>query len=128
MKHLLVSEQELALLKQALAVASTSEANATMRVLEKALDGRVQKAGSVVSALTGASHALRSYQFGNASVELAESIADACDKALNEIGQPTGLTYRRTPDGIAIEAAPLEPAAKAGAGDNVKVVDFKPSK
>lgn len=128
MRHLLVSDQELALLKRALTAASKSEANAHMRVLEKALEDRAQQAGAVVSALTGASHALRSYQCGNASVELAESIADACDKALNEIGQPTGLSYSRTPDGFAIKAAPLESAAKVGAGENVTVVDFKPSK
>lgn len=33
-------------------------------------------------ALKGASHALRSYQYGNASTELAASIADRCDAVL----------------------------------------------
>jgi hypothetical protein len=35
-------------------------------------------------ALKGASHALRSYQYGNGSTELAQSIADACDAALED--------------------------------------------
>lgn len=34
-------------------------------------------------ALEAASHALRSYQYGNASTELAKAIADKCDAALS---------------------------------------------
>ncbi len=34
------------------------------------------------AALTAAVHALRSYQYGNASTELAETIADSCDAVL----------------------------------------------
>jgi hypothetical protein len=33
-----------------------------------------------MEALTGAIHALRSYQYGNASPELARSIADRCEE------------------------------------------------
>ena len=44
--------------------------------------------GVVSQALTGAFHALRSYQFGNSSSELAEEIADACEEALSAIGKP----------------------------------------
>jgi hypothetical protein len=37
-------------------------------------------------ALQAASHALRSYQYGNASPDLAAEIADACDAALGMMG------------------------------------------
>lgn len=33
-------------------------------------------------ALTAASHALRSYQYGNSATDLAQEIADSCDAAL----------------------------------------------
>lgn len=36
----------------------------------------------LVKALTGASHALRSYQYGNLATGLAKSIADDCDAVL----------------------------------------------
>lgn len=39
-------------------------------------------ADDMLAALKGASHALRSYQYGNASTELAASIADRCDAAI----------------------------------------------
>ena len=44
------------------------------------------KADPVVAALEAAILALRSYQYGNASADLAASIADAGDDALLEVG------------------------------------------
>lgn len=38
----------------------------------------------LLKATTAASSALRSYQYGNASTELAKEIADACDAAIAE--------------------------------------------
>ena len=40
----------------------------------------------LVAALKGASHALRSYQYGNASTKLSESIADHIDAVLRKAG------------------------------------------
>lgn len=39
-------------------------------------------APQMLNALTAASNALRSYQYGNSATELAKEIADACDAAL----------------------------------------------
>jgi hypothetical protein len=39
-------------------------------------------APDLLKVLQAASHALRSYQYGNASTELAQSTADACDAAI----------------------------------------------
>ena len=47
------------------------------------LDGEVKALRKV---LGDASHALRSYQYGNSSEELAKEMADSCDAALD--GQP----------------------------------------
>ena len=46
------------------------------------LDALRARVASLEKMLTAASHALRSYQFGNASTELAQSVADAADAAL----------------------------------------------
>lgn len=40
----------------------------------------------VIKALTAAAHALRSYEFGNASPDLARDIAAHCDKAKQQLG------------------------------------------
>lgn len=40
----------------------------------------------VVKALTAAAHALRSYEFGNASPDLARAIAAHCDMAKQQLG------------------------------------------
>lgn len=37
---------------------------------------------ALVKLLKGASHALRSYQYGNVATDLAAEVADACDAAL----------------------------------------------
>lgn len=42
----------------------------------------IAAAPEMFEALVAAAHALRSYQYGNASTELAKSIADNCDAAL----------------------------------------------
>lgn len=42
----------------------------------------------VKKALEAAMHALRSYQYGNGSTELAESIADLCSDTLRELDKP----------------------------------------
>jgi hypothetical protein len=36
----------------------------------------------LLNVLDGASHALRSYQYGNVAPDLAEGIADACDRVV----------------------------------------------
>lgn len=40
-------------------------------------------------ALTAASHALRSYQYGNGATDLAQDVADKCDAALTSTPPPT---------------------------------------
>jgi hypothetical protein len=42
----------------------------------------IASAPDLAKALEAATHALRSYQYGNASTELAMSVADFCDVAL----------------------------------------------
>jgi glucose-6-phosphate 1-dehydrogenase len=56
-----------------------ADAEATMKAEEEAGLAWTQQE-SVVQALTAAMHALRSYQYGNGSPELAESVADLCEK------------------------------------------------
>lgn len=58
-----------------------------LRVPDIVEDAR--KPAEPFAALTAASHALRSYQYGNASPELAESVADSCDEALAALGSGT---------------------------------------
>lgn len=43
--------------------------------------------GALVKALKAASHALRSYQYGNSATDLARSTADLCDEALKSVGE-----------------------------------------
>lgn len=93
MKHLIaVTDDEMALLSRALATAVASASDREMIVLGNSLEARASKSEILVTALTGASHALRSYQYGNSSTELAEEIADACDEALAFVGRSIGLT------------------------------------
>lgn len=40
----------------------------------------------LVEALKASAHALRSYQYGNSATELAEEMADTCEKLLRESG------------------------------------------
>jgi hypothetical protein len=44
----------------------------------------IKAAPRLLVTVEGAMHALRSYQYGNSSTELAESMADACEGALRE--------------------------------------------
>ena len=53
-------------------------------------------ADPVVKALGAAVNALRSYQYGNASTELAIEIADAGDAALVQVGLPPETLGRRS--------------------------------
>lgn len=39
----------------------------------------------MATTLTAASNALRSYQYGNVSEELAKSVADMCDETLKDV-------------------------------------------
>ena len=43
-------------------------------------------APALLKTLRAASHALRSYQYGNAATDLARSTADACDAAIVKAG------------------------------------------
>ncbi len=89
-----VSHEEYALIARALAVAAKAETDAGMLRLGAALDARAALGDEAWNVLTGANHALRSYEYGNASTELAAGIADACDKVMNRIGaalQPAAL-------------------------------------
>jgi len=56
-----------------------SEANARLIV------SAVNSHNELIRLLIGASHALRSYQYGNASTELAKGQADAIDTALAKV-------------------------------------------
>jgi hypothetical protein len=42
----------------------------------------------IVTVLTAASHALRSYQYGNSATDLAKEIADKCDDLIRRVGVP----------------------------------------
>ncbi|RUU29715.1 hypothetical protein [Mesorhizobium sp. M6A.T.Ce.TU.016.01.1.1] len=46
-----------------------------------------QPSPTLVAALKAASHALRSYQYGNSATDLAQSTADFCDEALKSVGE-----------------------------------------
>lgn len=97
MKHLIaVTDEEMALLSRALAIAAASASETEMIALGNSLEARASKSESVVTALTGAFHALRSYQYGNSSIELAEEIADACEEALAVVGRPIDSTISGT--------------------------------
>lgn len=65
--------------------AAARAGRALQRFMQWPLD---PKADPVVAALEAAILALRSYQYGNASADLAASIADAGDDALLEVGLP----------------------------------------
>jgi hypothetical protein len=60
-------------------------AHQAFQVLD-AMEGRAlaaeERAAKAEKVLVAASHALKSYQYGNASTELAASIAEACDELL----------------------------------------------
>ena len=49
----------------------------------------------LITAAIGACHALRSYQYGNASTELAEEIADSLDSAIRQALEHRDLDLRR---------------------------------
>lgn len=77
--------------------------------------------GELAEALEAAVHALRSYQFGNGSAELAESVANHGDKALAALrrGTPQERFARW------LEAGPhLAKAARCYVG--IKVTDAPP--
>lgn len=100
MKHLIaVTDDEMELLSRALATAAASASDTEMVALGNSLVARASKCESLVTALTGASHALRSYQYGNSSTELAEEIADACDEALIYVGRPPAGPIKAEGDG-----------------------------
>ena len=52
--------------------------------MEDDLAAKSRKILELRKLLEAGSYALRSYQYGNASEELAKMLADACDKALEE--------------------------------------------
>lgn len=87
---LAVSQMEFDLIKKALAVAAKTEGGVEMFKLNAALDARASLGGEAWQSLKGAKHALRSYEYGNASTELAAGIADACDVAMSRISAVTG--------------------------------------
>lgn len=64
-------------------VAIASEHGSLQREEAKANARLIAAAPCMKEALKAASHALRSYQYGNASTELAKAIADKCDAALS---------------------------------------------
>lgn len=64
--------------------------------------GPLVAADEVTRVLTGAMHALRSYQHGNAAPDLAARTADACEALLARLGQAqVGGAPRDTQDAIA---------------------------
>lgn len=71
--------------------AAARAGRALQRFMQWPLD---PKADPVVVALEAAILALRSYQYGNGSPELAASIADAGDDALLEVGLPAASPLR----------------------------------
>lgn len=81
-----ISHEEFTLIARALAVAAKVETDTEMVRLGSALDARAALGDEAWNALTGANHALRSYEYGNASTELAAEIADACDAVMGRIG------------------------------------------
>jgi hypothetical protein len=55
---------------------------ARIRTLETQLKDRKEETSRLSLLLNGAGHALRSYQFGNSSPDLAKELADKIDSAL----------------------------------------------
>jgi hypothetical protein len=53
------------------------------------LDKKLMEATpEILTLLTAASHALRSYQYGNSATDLAKEIADKCDDLIRRVGVP----------------------------------------
>ncbi|RWO29623.1 MAG: hypothetical protein EOS10_22540 [Mesorhizobium sp.] len=48
---------------------------------------RAAASAALIKALKAASHALRSYQYGNSATDLAQSTADFCDEVLKSVGE-----------------------------------------
>lgn len=82
---LAISPAEFDLIAKALAVAGKSETGTEMAALGNALEPRAALGGEALKMLTAATHALRSYQYSNASTELAAGVADACDALMARI-------------------------------------------
>lgn len=100
-----LSRTELDLVLRALAVAAAGEAGTEMIALGNALDGRAVPSAELVRVMTGAKHALRSYQHGNSAPDLAAGVADTCEALLArlEVGKG-GLA----PDRLAPALAQLD--------------------
>ncbi|MES0168198.1 hypothetical protein NKJ87_19785 [Mesorhizobium sp. M0027] len=57
-------------------------ASSQLRQIEMSIEQDKKKIADLVKALSAASRALRSYQYGNSATDLAQSTADFCDAAI----------------------------------------------